>query len=113
MLHRHSTLFGIGTAAGLSAAVGAGLHWSPVPMVVVGVLGILILPRVFYGVASARTLDKAPYSNPADLPLRPWDNRPSEEERLEKAVQAAHGFGPGVVGPDTSQLKRLAEEEPE
>lgn len=113
IFHQHSTLFAILVTIALILAVGEFSRWAPAPMVLTGILGILILPRVFYGLAAARALDKEPFSRPAGgfWGRRNWDPAPTEEERLENAIQASEGFGPGVVGPDPSALEQLAEEE--
>jgi len=113
MFHRHSTLFGMGAAVVLTFAVGELSHWSPAPMVIAGILGILVLPRVFYGFAASRALDKEKFTTPAGIRGRGhlWDSTPTEEERLENAIEASKGFGPDVIGPDSNALERLAEGE--
>jgi len=113
MFHRHSTLLGMGAAVVLTFAVGELSHWSPAAIVIAGILGILVLPRVFYGFAASRALDKEQVAAPAGIAPRGhlWDPTPSEEERLEVAIEASKGFGPDVIGPDSSALERLAEGE--
>ena len=116
LLHRHSTLFGFMTTAVLVVSLGPVFHWSPVSfavMIPVGFVGALFLSRVFYGWSAARALDKEPASNPAKFG-RDHDTgspTPTEDERLENAIQASEGFGLGAIGPDPGALARLAEEE--
>jgi len=63
-------------------------------MIIVGLVGVLFLPRVFYGLAAARALDKEHFAANSSLPVRFWNlwwPTPTEEERLEDAIQASEG----------------------
>lgn len=110
MLHRHSTAFGLGATTVLIVVVGEVSHWSAILTTTAGLLGIAILPRLFYGFSEARALDKERASGPGyfGYETNMWDGSPTEEERLERAIGAAEG---SQLGPDTSALQRLAEEE--
>lgn len=114
MLREHSTLSGIAGTTLLILVVGEFSHWSAALMIVMGILGMLILPRAFYGFTAARALDKEQGTAQAGIGFRHhmWDPTPTEEERLENAIDAAEGFGNETVGPSASALERLAREEP-
>ena len=104
MLHRHSTLFGIGATIAVIVIVGEASHWSTILTTLTGLIAIAIFPRLFYGFAAARAVYKERVSRPSHyfVNLRDmWNTSPSEEERLEGAIAAAQGYGTRI-GPDTS-----------
>jgi hypothetical protein len=113
MLHRHSTLFGIGATIVVIVIVGEASHWSAILTTLTGLIAIAIFPRFFYGFAAARAVYRERvwvpshyFRNLRDM----WNASPSEEERLEGAIAAAQGYGP-KIGPDTGALAELSREE--
>jgi hypothetical protein len=113
MLHRHSTLFGLGATLAVIVVVGEASHWSAILTTLTGLIAIAIFPRFFYGFAAARAVDKERVSGASDYfrhLVNMWDASPSEEERIEGAITAAQGYS-SKIGPDTSALEQLAQEE--
>jgi uncharacterized membrane protein YuzA (DUF378 family) len=63
LLHRHSTLFGLGGAAFVVLLAGLTTRWNAVVMLIVGLTAVWFLPHLAYGRAESDKLDaiKSPF----------------------------------------------------
>lgn len=107
LLHRHSTLFGLGGALFLTLLAGITTRWNVVVTVIVGLTALWFLPRLAYGRDESESLDAE--RNP-DSPLpRTGYIAADPAERVYLGLQS--GFDSKGQPVESDALRKLAEEE--
>jgi hypothetical protein len=110
VFHKHSTLFGLLGSACLALAAGGLTNWNIRAIALAFFIGLLVLPRTFYGWKASAELERLKRAAPAAAPsfyrFGPPDAAGigAPAERLSAAYEQAQDGDP-------SALRKLAEEE--